>query len=145
MRKRLWYNPETLEVYRKDVTEVYHQVNGSLGDLTNKETLDNYQFMRENPFENRETDSFAQLVMLIERIKKLSDELIKESILNFLSTEKNKALIQNITFDEKAKTFSLELKSNGHKFNINLPNDKRTEKAMESDIDLLDYLLEMGV
>ena len=145
MRKRLWYNPETLEVYRKDITEVYHQVDGSLEDLTNEETLDNHQFMRENPFENRETDSFTQLLMLIERIEKLSDELIKEAILSFLSTEKDKALIQNITFDEKTETFSLELKSNGHKFNINLPNNKRTEKAIESDIDLLDYLLEMGV
>lgn len=76
MRKRLWYNPETLEVYRKDITEVYHQVDGSLEDLTNEETLDNHQFMRENPFENRETDSFTQLLMLIERIEKLSDELI---------------------------------------------------------------------
>lgn len=145
MRKRLWYNPETLEVYRKDITEVYHQVDGSLEELTSEETLDNHQFMRENPFENRETDSFTQLLMLIERIEKLSDELIKEAILGFLSTEKDKALIQNITFDEKTKTFSLGLGSNGHKFNINLPNDKRIEKAMESDIDLLDYLLEMGV
>lgn len=139
MRKRLWFDTETGDLYRKDVSEVYHDVDGKLSDLTNDETMKVFEEEVENPFISRD---------IIElKIDCIEDNFLRQTLLELYHENKedeDSSFIEDAYMDVITKEIIIVLKGRW-KLEMKFPPTLQILKAFQSDLGLVEYFIEMGL
>lgn len=139
MRKRLWFDTETGNLYRKDISEVYHDVDGKLSDLTNDETMKIFQFSLDNPF--------VGIDIIENEINYIEDDVLREILLDLYDKNKDNedsSFVEKYVYDERINELVIVLKDRWN-MELRFPATLKLLKALQSDLELIKYFVEMGI